>query len=31
MLPIGTALLTGTDEEIWFNVGAAAATTLPQV
>ena len=30
-LPIGTALLTGTDEEIWFSVGAAAATTLPHV
>jgi hypothetical protein len=30
-MPIGTALLTGTDDEIWFGFGAACSTTLPQV
>jgi hypothetical protein len=31
MVAIGTALLTGTAEEIWLSFGAADATTLPQV
>jgi hypothetical protein len=30
-VPMGTALLTGADEEIWLSCGAAASTTLPQV
>jgi hypothetical protein len=30
-MPIGTALLNGTDVEIWFSFGAASSTTLPQV
>jgi hypothetical protein len=30
-VPIGTALLTGADEEIWLIFGADASTTLPQV
>jgi hypothetical protein len=30
-LPIGIALLTGTDTETWLSFGAAASTTLPQV
>jgi hypothetical protein len=29
--PIGTALLTGTDEEIWLSFGAAFSTTLPHI
>jgi hypothetical protein len=30
-LPIGTALLAGTDDEIWLSFGAACSTTLPHV
>jgi hypothetical protein len=30
-VPIGTALLTGTDEETWLSFGVAFSTTLPHV
>jgi hypothetical protein len=30
-LPIGTAFVAGTDDEIWLGFGIPSVTTLPQV